>query len=152
MFQRTLFRVCIYKKKKKQQELYGKGFQKLVLSLKSLKPKNKILEFLKVQRRNCVVVTVSPYSSDLLKFTCIYIYYFFPRYCAIGMCLWFYSDYTLFKFLSVQGLLGGLMVGATTGGTEELVGMTPVASKMIMRTIIRTITIITTINLTFFHQ
>lgn len=88
MFQRTLFRVCIYKKKKKkQQELYGKGFQKLVLSLKSLKPKNKILEFLKVQRRNCVVVTVSPYSSDLLKFTCIYIYYFFPRYCAIGMCL-----------------------------------------------------------------
>lgn len=59
------------KEKKKKQVLYGKGFQKLVLSLKSLKPKNKILEFLKVQHRNCVVLTVSPYSSDLLKLTCM---------------------------------------------------------------------------------
>lgn len=48
-----------------------------------------------------------------------------------------------------QGLPDG---GAMVGVVPEEVGMTPVASRMMRRMMMSTITIITTMSFTFFHQ
>lgn len=45
-----------------------------------------------------------------------------------------------------------MVVGGAIEVTGALVGMTPVASRMMMRTMMRTTTTMTTTSLTFFHQ
>lgn len=53
-----------------------------------------------------------------------------------------------------EGVYGALDVGLTggRGGMGALVGITPAASRMMMRTMMRTTTTMSTISLTFFHQ
>lgn len=46
----------------------------------------------------------------------------------------------------------GLGVGLTIGGKGALTGMTPVASRMMMRTMMTTMITMITTSFTFFHQ
>lgn len=138
----TNFPSSIKVQKKRQQHLKGKQRASRVELLKPPLAED-------VSHLDCVLSFLLSYRfKDFIRN-----YFFFrwiPKQGRKGD--WLADSEDVCTLCACVGVYGPLGVGAGTGGSGVLTGITPVASRTMMRTMTRTTMMMTTISLTFFHQ